>query len=261
MLKCVFEEANTFITIIKTLKGIVAEADFIFDADGLNVCAISEDHISMVDLLLPKTAFEEYNLEVDKGMSIALKINLKDANEFLARITKDVRLTLTVPEDISKLIISSKENGHTKRFSMLTYLAGTEEDEDSFKFPDLDDKFNTSFTIKTGMLYSVIKDAELTDEQIIMTISKKGLQIESKSEISSADIFVDADALEDVILPKEKTVSIYSIKQFIAVLTHLIKDEDIKCELATNLPIQLTYPLVTGQVRFLVAPRIEGEDE
>lgn len=87
MSKLTYIDAKEFAYIIDSISVLVEEGSFVIRNDGLYLRALDASRTAMVDLVLPKEAFEEFP-EVEE---IKIGLNFKDLKKLLRRVKKEIK--------------------------------------------------------------------------------------------------------------------------------------------------------------------------
>src|SRR3989338_2014467 len=116
MVELVISDANFFKKCVDAIVNLVDEGTFVISKDGLHLRTMDPSQIAMIDFFMPKSAFSKIEVE-DK---FSLGVNLSDLSKILARPRGDEKLSISVDEKESKLVLDF--SGHSKRHFKLPLL-------------------------------------------------------------------------------------------------------------------------------------------
>ena len=240
-----FFDARTWHHIIGVSSKIVEQGVFVLDDDGLKFRSMDPSHVMMIDLMLPREAFDEYNIDG----TITLGINLQELSKITKRAVKGDKLILEFERELMKVIFEGKS---TRIFTLpLLDLAAERTPE-----PKL--KFNVTARMLSDTFEEIIKDLEVIGD-IVRFEADNGLSIKSWSELGEGEIILSpaTGAIIDYDV-SEKSAANYSI-EYLRQISAISRAADVvTLKFSTNMPCRLDYEIPNGGgVTFFVAPRIE----
>ena len=169
-MELLFEEATLFKRYIEGIAVLVDEAEFIIDEAGLSLKATDPSQISLIDFILPKTAFKTFEVK-DK---IKIGVDLNYLNQVISRAKSSDSLGLTVSTDNSKLNLSFI--GSSKRTFSIPLL-----DLSSAELPLPKIDFDSEIVINSSALQDSFKDALLISTHITLSIEKDSFIVKANS--------------------------------------------------------------------------------
>ena len=240
-----FELSNpvTLKTVIEGLSVITDECGIIFTPEQVNIRALSKDHTTFMTVELKKYLFDEY--EADE-----LEVINVDVNE-LSKIMKRCKNTdlLKCNVDDNNLHITF-DGDSTRSFS--TRLIDNE--YESPRPPIIDYPINLN--IPTSIFNDTLGDLKIFTD--VISISADNDYLIFKGDGQAGDGFIRY-------LHGESVQNYYESRYSIEKLSEIMKargfSETLALEFGDNLPLRLTFELVTGdgKLEFLLAPRIEND--
>ncbi|MHA1265709.1 MAG: proliferating cell nuclear antigen (pcna) [Candidatus Helarchaeota archaeon] len=249
MFKLTPQNPGNFIKIIDALATIIDVATLKISNDGLSVKAMDPSHVAMVDLEMPPEAFEDLKSD---GTSL-LRINLTDLNRFMKRGVGSETIELSLDQKQNKLKILFKK-GKSRRTFKLGLI--TEDEEEELPNPKLD--LNAKFTLDTDDFQRAIKDAQIIGDFINFTISDNVLILEASGD--SGDVTIEFEDLVDL-STKGKETALYSLEYLVDIIKASSVSNTVSVEFSTEMPIKFKFQLDPGQLTYLLAPRVETEEE
>ncbi len=233
------------------VKTLVEEATFEASTEGLTFRAMDPSHVALVDIILPNTSFEKY--EVDKPYKFSLRV--EDLVKLVGRSdTKDSVEMSSTEED---MIMVKFTNGYKREFSihLIESTGGTA------PLPKLE--FDTKINLTKAILEKVLSDISIVSDQITIQTTKESLAFSGKSDVGKAEIRLgksDADVLEFEVGADSKAT--YSVDYLIGILKALGGVSDtVLVEFSSKKPIRLEMKLNDqgGRLNYFLAPRISSD--
>lgn len=230
----------------ESITRIVDEVVCKVDSEGFHVSAIDRSHICFVSLNLEPSVFDEFECDVPEKLCI-------DTDEFmriLKRIKKNDILKLSVDEN--NLIITF-EGDVTRTFKIKLI----DIDYESPSAPDV--PLQCSINVDSGLVKDAITDMELFSEKLYFLIDKEYFIVNADGEFGDAQ-FKYLHGENGI---NEVAKSSFSIDKLKDVFTASKFSDIVEINLGIDMPIKIKFELVTGdgELEFLLAPRIEAEEE
>ncbi len=237
--------------IAAAVKTLVEEATFEATTEALTFRAMDPSHVALVDLHMPNSSFEKY--EVDKPFKFSLRV--EDLVKLIGRSdTKDSVEMSSTEED---MIMVRFINGYKREFSihLIESTGGTA------PLPKLE--FDTKATLTKSILEKVLSDISVVSDQVTIQTTKDRFTFSGKSDIGKAEIGLeknDADVLDLQVGAESKAT--YSIDYLIGILKALGGVADtVLVEFSTKKPLRLEMKLNDqgGRLTYFLAPRVSSD--
>jgi proliferating cell nuclear antigen len=237
--------------IAAAVKTLVEEATFEATNEALTFRAMDPSHVALVDLLMPNTSFERY--EVDKPFRFSLRV--EDLVKLVSRSeSKDsVEISSTEEDAIAVKFV----NGYKREFT-IHLIEGT---GGTAPLPKLE--FDVKAMLTNTIFEKVISDISVVSDQVTIQATKERLSFSGKSDIGKADIGLeksDADVLELQVGAEGKAT--YSIDYLLGISKAAGSVSDtILCEFSSKKPIRLEFRLNDqgSRIHYYLAPRVSGD--
>lgn len=252
MLKTVFLDARLWRYVLKELAEFLETVGIKFSPrEGVRLRAMDPSHVILVDLHIPTTAFEVYDVEQETTLLIPL--------ESVAKILRRAKKTdkLMIVSDGSKLTLGLISKGGVERIFVLSLLTGSYEE-----IPELSLEFEVQAKILGPTLATTLSILEDVGEVLKIKASKDGISFISSSELGEVEIpfTVVTGTLIDYQPPSstDEILNAYSM-DYISTLTSLSKlAETVTVKLGKDLPCEVSLDLVSNtQLKTYIAPRVE----
>ena len=240
-----FELSNpsVFKTVIESLSIITDECGITFSNEEVNIRALSKDHTTFMMVDLDKHLFDEYDCN-NPSMVI---VDIQQLSKIMKRC-KNTDLLLCNVDD-GNIIFTFKD-----------------EDERCFKSRLIDNEYESprppiidypvNITLPTNVFNDSLGDLRIFSDIIKIITDEDYIRFKGEGQYGNGEIkYIHGEQVQNVFK------SSYSIMK----LTDLMKakgfSEQIQLSIGNDLPLKLTFKLVTndGKIEFLVAPRISDE--
>jgi len=248
-LRFIFPDAKEWRYLIQSLATLIDEANFVATEEGLRLRALDPSRIAMVDLFIPRDAFEEY--EIENG-EIKIGLNFDDLDKIIRRGKADERVRFEVEENRLRVIFLGRAE---RAFSLpLLDIAGEE-------LPSPKVTFNVKAKMLSDTLRDALKDAELVSDTIKFIGEESVLKMEAKSdrgEVEAKFSLESGSLLEyDV---SEPSSALYGLSYLTDIVGKAYRVSDIATlEFSTNKPLSLSFNVTeNGVLRYYLAPRMEA---
>jgi len=245
-MRLVFGDAKLLRGILAAVSTVVDEVTLKADADGIGIRALDMAEVSMVDLSMPKSSFETYEVADNERVAFRVTDVLK-------------LLRSTVPNE--KVRIEPHEN------QLWFYLTGTF--TRSFGVPifggeakDLPlPKVNlrSSFSVPIAVMDQLVENGRHVSDSVRIESKENGVVLAVKGEISSftVELLPQDGTLKDYVLVPGSAVS-YDLGRLQKIISALGFSESIKISYDTDLPLHINSQIDTrGEVSYFIAPKVE----
>ena len=233
------------------VKTLVEEATFEATNEGLTFRAMDPSHVALVDLLMPNSSFEKY--EVDKPFKFSLRV--EDLVKLVGR--SDGKDSVEMSSTDEDMIMVRFTNGYKREFSI--HLI--ESTGGAAPLPKLE--FDTKATLTKSIFEKVLSDISVVSDQVTIQATKEKLTFSGKSDVGKADVGLgkgDADVLDMQVGAESKAT--YSIDYLIGILKALGSVADtVMMEFSTKKPMRLEMKLNDqgAKVTYFLAPRVSSD--
>ncbi len=230
--KLVVDETKAFTGSMVAVELLVEEATIRIDPEsGLSLSALEPAKTAMVQLVLPKPFFSEFEVEEERYVGI----NFTE----LIRVLKRAKATETVALIFDGNTITVEIRGkYTRRF-VLPLLSG-----EPFKMRELKVDFKAGARIECKGFPSMIKDLELVGNEVEIEITSEALRLKTagRGTESLIEISRDDPILLDI-WADEPSKSTYSLAYLERMAKPATIAQDMSIEISTNTPMRMRYSL------------------
>jgi len=244
--------ADYFSDLMKAVQAVVDEGTFKISQDGMRLIAMDPAHISLVDFELSSSAAEEYVCEGELQMTISISELMK----FLKRAKKGESLTLSYEEDAKKLELTLVDaTGSREKIFTLNTLETVEARSVT---PRL--SFDAKARVSVDAVRDAVRDSGVVSDYVKVTINPDAVIFLAKGELGTVQTKLSKMGAAVYEIEADKEVwahfSINYLDRIVKPASSL--SDEVVMQLSTNKPIKLSFPIPSGRLEYLIAPRIEG---
>lgn len=176
-------DAREWAAIVDAIAVLIEEATFSVAQDGLRLRALDPSRTSMVDLFIPKEAFEEYP---DVGSEEHIGINFNDLKKVLKRSRKDDKVMLETDNGKLKVKLVGGKAARTITMPMLDI--GMEQ------LPTPKVVFTVTAKLASDALDQAIKDVEIIADAIKFEGKEDGIYVKASSDKGDVEVKFEKEA-------------------------------------------------------------------
>ncbi len=247
-MKAVFDGADVFKKSIKAIGKIVDEGVFVFDDEGMKLRSTDPSKIAMVDFLLPKQAFREY--EVTETVKVGL--NIDDILNALKRAKSTEEVHLSLSEDGSRFIVELIGKARRRFVLPVLDIAGAE-----LPTPKL--TFTASAKVMAEVIQNAFKDADAFASHVTLDMTSDAFTIKASGTKGEYVLELKKDvhdALLDLTVSEPARAS-YPLDYLQDMVGEVSKTAAVTLSIKTDAPLKLGYSIGDASFVYYLAPRIE----
>lgn len=247
-MRAVFEGADVIKKSIKALSALVDEGEFVFDEEGMKLRATDPSKIAMVDFLLPRHAFREY--EVEGPVKVGL--NLGDLEDALKKARASEQVVLSLSEDGSRFIVELV--GKARRRFVLPVL-----DLGGMELPTPKLSFTATVKILAEVFQNALDDADAFSTHVTFEADENTFALRASGSKGEYVLELKKD-VHDALLEltvTEKARAMYPLDYLDDMVSQANKSAAITLAFRTDAPLKLSYAIGDANFVYYLAPRIE----
>ncbi len=247
-LSVVYADAREFLYIVDSISVVVEESAFAVKPEGMTLRALDPSRTAMVDLFIPRDAFDEYP---DIGEEVRMGVNFKDLKKILRRVRKGDRVAMEIDEGKLKV----KLLGRAVRSVTLPIIETAAEE-----LPTPRVVFTALIRTASDVVAQALKDADAVSDSVKFEALDDALYIRASSDKGEVEVKLDreGEAVYEYDV-KEPASSMFSTEYLVDISSKASRISDIATiELATAKPISMSFEIPAGgRLTYFVAPRVE----
>jgi proliferating cell nuclear antigen len=250
MFKAVFPDSKIWKDIIESICALVEEGVFVANSDGIKLRAMDPSRIAMIDLDLPKSAFEYYECTKEEFIGV----NFDDFKKIMKRASSSDKLELEKGENEARLKIKFKGK-FTRTFSMPLLDIGKEE----LSIPNI--TFSATVKLLASALEDAIKDAEVVSDFAKISAEDEILRISASGDRGEVEVEITKDSGELLSIElKESAHALYTLSYLKKMMSAADLSDVCIIMFSTDMPLRMDFGLLTGgKITYYLAPRMEAE--
>lgn len=244
MFKAELSNPNILKTSFEAISSIVEEVQIQTDSEGLRLDALDRGHITFVHLNLKSSLFDEYVCDDPE------KINI-DTDEFmkvLKRSKSNDKVILSLDEGNFILTFEGEARRTFKiRLIDIEYEAPTP--------PSLE--YDTAVDVPFRLLKDSIQDGDIFSDKLVLGVDEENFTVSAEGEFGDADIkYIHGEKIT------EPVKAIYSLDKISEMLKADKFTEVVTVCIGNDMPLTLKLVMDSGdgELRFLLAPRLEADE-
>ncbi len=219
--------------------------------EGLRIKAMDPSHVMLADLIIPRAAFDEYEVNEE----VVLAVNLETSSKVLRRATKNDKLVIV--SDGSRISFGLVSKGGVERYFTLPLLAAKYEE-----IPELSLELKVQAKTLGPTFATALSILEKTGETLRVVVKPEGVSLVAVSELgeigfefsTTTGTLIDYQPPED---PSEFSVS-YSLEYFDLIAKVAKLSETVTLKLGPDMPCEIDAELPSGAIlKVYIAPRVE----
>jgi len=245
-MKVTIAEPEVLITSIATAAEIIDEGIFKFGKDGISLTAADRAMVAVIDLLISKDAFEEYDIKEEKEVGL----NMTNFLSLLKRARGSDKVSLELAENRLILII---HNGTKRRFTVPLLQLTREE------IPPIEQlEFKATVTLKPEVLEDAIKDASVITDAATFHATKEYFKISAEGDVSQAELELKQgdEGLVDLQV-EENSRAKYPLDYLEKILKAAKISDEVTIRFAQDYPMRIDFKYEgKARISMVVAPRV-----
>ena len=230
--------------LLSAASTVVDEATFRLEPEGLRLRALDPSRVALVEVDVPKSAFDEYQCSEPFKLCVSLSQLLK----ILKRAGKGEAVEVAL--EAEKLRVTISGGGYARSFTLPTLQPSEGEP------PAINVQFTAKAKVDSVGLKQAIEDVELVGDMVTIQADADRLCLEAAGQTSNATIQLDKGS--GVLVSLEATQparATYSLN-YLAEIVKAASAGIASLELASDMPLKIEYQS-TARLTFYLAPRVE----
>jgi proliferating cell nuclear antigen len=245
-MKVTIAEPEVLITSVATAAEIIDEGIFKFGKEGISLTAADRAMVAVIDLLISKDAFEEYDVKEEKEVGL----NMTNFLSLLKRARGSDKVSLELAEN--KMILTI-HNGTKRRFTVPLLQITREE------IPPIEQlEFKASVTLKPEVLEDAVKDASVITDAITFQATKDCFKISAEGDVSQTELELRQgdEGLVDIQV-KEDSKAKYPLDYLEKILKAANISDEVSLKFAQDYPMRIDFKYEgKARISMVLAPRV-----
>jgi len=258
MFEAKFPQAALLKKVLDALTGLIDDATFDCDDEGLGLQAMDSSHVSLVAVKIPRESFDDFRC--DRNLSLGL--NLGVVTKIIKTANNDDNLTLRAssPSDQVCFLIESRNRNKVSEYNIRQLDLDTEH----LDIPTTD--YDCVIRLPSVEFQRICRDLSQVGESVVIDCDKEGVAFASSGDLGTGNVKLaqtaDVDRREEsvVIELKEKTTLTFALRYLNLFTKATPLSAQVKLSMSEDVPLVVEYSIgESGYIRYYLAPKIEDE--
>jgi proliferating cell nuclear antigen PCNA len=235
---------------IPIIAEIIDEGIFKVAKDGISLLSPDRTMVSVTDLKVLSSAFDEYSVEADESVGL----NMANFAALLKRIKGGDKLTLESTGKANRLKMTVKGNG-VRTFELPLIDVKMEK-------PPIDQlQFGTRIELESSIMEEGIADAEIIGDSIVMEAAPETFKMHAKGDVSSAQLeLAKGDKPLLKLDAKEPIKAQYPLEYLKKMIKANKLAKQLVLEFGTDYPMRMSFKALDKMsLSFILAPRVSED--
>jgi proliferating cell nuclear antigen PCNA len=220
----------------------------LFRQSELYIQIMDGAHVCLIDITIPDSWFDLYEIEDTKTISLVSSIFVK----IFSMYTKDSTFELEVTDDAEKLSIHYYNSLQNKHFEIP--LMDIEQDILS---PNLIETM-LDFNIKSSSFDKYVTELSQFGDDVIIKCSDEKLFFESKGDEGKLQIELEGDTLEEFnVVENYNFTAKFPVKYLTIISKFSVNYPYVHLYLDEENPVRITFNNTEIKINYFLAPKIE----
>jgi len=235
---------------IPIIAEIIDEGVFKVAKDGISLLSPDRTMVSVTDLKILSSAFDEYNVEADESLGL----NMANFAALLKRLKSGDKLALESTGKANRLKMTVSGNG-IRTFEVPLIDVKMEK-------PPIDQlQFNTKVELDSSIIEEGIADAEIIGDSVVLEAGPESFKMHAKGDVSSAQLEL---AKGNKCLLKLDVKGAAKAQYPLEYLKKMIKAnklaKQLVLEFGTDYPMRMSFKALDKMsLSFILAPRVSED--
>lgn len=252
-------KCDIFVHIFQHLKLFSNNVNLRFDEDKLYVQGMDGSHVSVFELNITSSWFDEYNIEQNNVIGINSNILFKILNTR----SQNQTICLRIEDDTFEVDLENSENKKDD-FNKYFKVPTIEIDSETLQISESENDLN--LTMNSKKFKSIVDQLATFGDVIHITNTNEMIHLKSESqEEGSMDIEIDLNELEGYEFAEDTEINASYSSRYIQNMTQFVKiSKNVQILVTNDNPIQISYH-IDGEksdenyIRFFLAPKIQDD--
>jgi len=250
-------KADIFVTLFQNLKTFTPTVNVMFTTDKMFIQTMDSAHVSIVELSLPSTWFDVYNIASDVTIGISTIL----IGKVLSTRDKTQHIHLKFyGSDNDKLYVDFVGSA-TNIFDRHFEIPLMEMDADIMHIPEID--YQSEFSIPSGTFTTIVNQLQLFGDTMQIDCSEEKIVITALG-IDTGKMTVDIPIDDLTSFAIQEGIEIhpsFSLKHIQSISSYSKLAKDIEINMSNDYPLKLQYSLgeENATFAFYLAPKMNDD--
>lgn len=245
--------------VLEAIKDLLNEATWDCSANGINLQAMDNSHVSLVSLNLRSDGFDKYRC--DRNLSLGM--NLNSMSKILKCASNDDIITIKAQDDADTVtfVFESQNQEKVSDYEMKLMNLDTEH----LGIPDTD--YSCVVKMPSAEFQRICRDLSQIGDSVIINCTKEGIKFSASGDLGTGNIKLVQSATVDkeeeaVIIEMQEPVSLTFACRYLNSFTKATPlATQVILSMSADVPLVVEYKIADmGSVCYYLAPKIEDDE-
>lgn len=236
-------DQQMFSQVVKSIGTLVEEATINVNVEGLTFRGMDPSHVAMLDIAIPNSAFEKYNVQ--------------DESKFAFRVDEFVKIIQSLNKTQIEIEITEDNNMIISQKGSRTKLKLIDTSATDTPLPRI--PYDARIGIHVQDFKQALKQISVVSDYLTIDASESFVEFSGKGDNGESCKQYEKGCEEITDLDvKEHSVSTYSLEYLNPIVKTITKDSALSIDYSSVKPLRLSIrPDNVSRIDFYLAPRVE----
>lgn len=264
---------ETFTMIFQHVKLFTDHMNIFLEKERFFVQLMDKSHISIFEIYLPNTWFDEYTCNRESGFRIGIHSSIffkvlgtcdKRQQQLQIQYHEDDSDKLFVNFTSTESNATSSNNGNgNKEFDKHFEIPLVDIDSETMHIPDID--YQAEFSLPSATFANMISQLKMFGDTLDITCSEEAIQMSAiSSETGKMSVDIPINDLNSFAIEEGQQLNLsFSLMHLYNICMYSKLSKDIDIYITAEYPIKLVYRLfgsTDSQIVFYLAPKISDNE-
>ncbi len=228
----------------KVISTLVEEATFCIDVEGITFRGMDPSHVALVDIALPNSMFEKYDVEGESKFAV----RIEELTKLVKQFDKKSGINVTIKDE--ELILSNREFTYKLRL-----IESSATDTPLPKIP-----YDARAELTNKVLSNYLQKLNVVSDYATFETNEQDFVLSGKGDLGELEIRLERghEDLMDLNV-RENSISTYSLEYLIPHFKQFQPGTPQIVEYSTAKPLRIESKVNNvGRMHFYLAPRVES---
>lgn len=258
MFEAKFPQAALLKKVLDSLTGLIDDATFDCDDEGLGLQAMDSSHVSLVAVKIPRETFTDFRC--DRNLSLGLNLGVVSKIVKTANNEDILTIKASSPSDQVCFVIESRNGNKVSEYNIRQLNL----DADHLDIPKTD--YDCVLRFPSIEFQRICRDLSQIGESVVIDCDKEGVAFAAQGDLGTGNIKLAQTAAVDrrdeavVIELKEKTSLTFALRYLNLFTKATPLSPQVCLSMSEDVPLVVEYSIgESGYIRFYLAPKIDED--
>jgi proliferating cell nuclear antigen len=252
-------KADIFSTLFQHIKSFTENVNIMFEKERMYLQTMDSSRVSIVEIELPKSWFDEYNV----NNNVCIGINATALFRILNARDKNQLVNIALDEDNNDRLSIHFTCENKDIFDKHFELPLIDIDADIMEIPEINSQ--ADLTINSVNFANIINQLKMFGDNLDIECSEEKITLSSTTqETGKMVVDIKIDDLDEFAIDDGEELNLsFSLTYLHNICLYNKLSKDVEIKLTKSYPMKIVYYISDklGKMNFYLAPKINDEDE